>query len=305
VNRQLLPGSVENGDPNGVWTFRFNPDDHDTGDKVLFAGLPEEIRIPGGREGADGVRDALDVIDRFVDHPSVAEFICLKLINKLVSDEISLSSYRDGTAPEELQRLMGEAIRAWRSTTPAGNIRTVVSAILTPESQSGQFWSRSAYRAKVKTPIEFINSTVRALRPDVGGMSLSTANDSLGMHLFDRDDPDGWSEVGVDWIDTGTLLARMQFAQDLAGNRVPNLRWNVETWASAHQLTSAEAIVDYLDRLLFQGRMDPANKNLLVQFATTDDAGNPLPFAPGRTDFARRARELVGMIFSMPQWHYQ
>jgi uncharacterized protein (DUF1800 family) len=301
----LLPGSIENSDPNGAWTFRFNPDEHDTGAKILFRNTPHQFSIPAGRSGTEGLRDALDAIDFFVTHPSTSEFICLKLINKFVSDEISLSSYRDGTAPEPLRWLMDDMIVAWHSTQPAGNIRTVMETLLVASSQPGHFWSRAAYRSKVKTPIEFINSSIRALGSDVHGSSLPTFNERLGMHLFTRDDPDGWSELGGDWIDTGTLLSRIKFAQDLSADRVEDVSWNLPAWATANNLASAESIVDYFDRLLFQGSMAPSNRSLLIEFVTTDDRGNPLPLSPQRNDYGRRVRELIGLILSMPQWHYQ
>src|SRR5262249_41201311 len=148
--------SIENGDPNGVWTFRFNPARHDTTQKVLFKGTPNEITVPAGRTGIDGLHDAMDVLDSFVNHPSVSEFICIKLINKFVSDQINLRSYKDGSAPAELIALENSAIQAWNSTTPRGNIRTVMTAILSPSSQDSYFWSRTAYRSKVKTAVEFI-----------------------------------------------------------------------------------------------------------------------------------------------------
>lgn len=305
VDRRVLPGSIENGDENGVWTFRFDPDRHDTTAKVLFRGTPHEIRVPAGRTGIEGLQDALQVVDTFVRHPSVSEFICLKLIHKLVSDDLSLTSYRDGTAPAALRALMDDAIAAWHSTEPPGNIRTVVQAILRPATLDGYFWSRAAFRSKVKTPIEFINSSVRALQADVSGTGLPGRNDAMGMHLFTRDDPDGWSELGVDWIDTGTLLARIQFAQELAGGRVSGVAWNAAAWAQARQLTSAEAIIEYFNRLLFQGAMAPSNRELLLRFATTDDDDNPLPFDPSRGDFGTRVRELVSLILAMPQWHFQ
>jgi uncharacterized protein (DUF1800 family) len=305
VVRRLLPGSIENGDPNGLWTFRFNPARHDTGTKTLFAGTPFQRVVPAGRTGPDGLKDALEAIDYFVGHPSTAEFICLKLINKFVSDEITLSTYHAGTAPEPLRRLLDDAIRAWNSTTPAGHIETVLRTILAPAAQDGLFWARETVRAKIKTPIEFINSSARALRVAVADTALPAKNDELGMHLFTRDDPDGWSESGIDWIDTGTMLSRMQFGQALATDGVGGVNWDVAAWLAAHQLTSAEAIVDHFDRLLFQGTLAPSNRTLLIQFATTDEAGNPLPLTPNRADFQNRVRELVGLVLSMPQWHFQ
>lgn len=305
VRRQLLPGSIENSDPNGAWTFRFNPDRHDTGAKTVFKGTPYQINVPAGRTGIDGLKDAVDIIDGFVNHPSTAEFICLKLINKFVSDEISLRSFHDGTAPEDLRKLLDEAIKAWNSTQPAGNIRTVLRTVLDPANQATPFWARTHFRAKVKTPVEFINSSIRSLRATVGGTSLPSSNDLLGMHLFNRDDPDGWSEMGHDWIDTGTILERIQFAQALPTERLTGIKWDALAWARTNNLNTAESVVEYFNRLLFQNSMAASNKQVLIDFATTDDAGKPLPFDPARTDYAARLRELVGMILSMPQWHFQ
>ncbi|MCC6232593.1 MAG: DUF1800 family protein, partial [Verrucomicrobiales bacterium] len=293
------------GDPNGLWTFRFDPDEHDTSEKVLFRDTPYQFTVPAGRTGTNGLRDALDVIDFMVGHPSTAEFICLKLINRFVSDEITLRSYHDGSAPADLMALMDDAVRAWKSTTPAGNIAQVLRTILKPATLDGPFWARANHRAKVKTPIEFINSTARALGANIGGTSLPVSNEELGMHLFTRDDPDGWSESGLDWIDTGTLLARMDFAQTLSADRVNDVRWDLTAWLAANQLSSAASIVDYFNQLLFQGAMPASNRELLIRFGTTDDAGNPLPLEPNRSDYAARVRELVGFILSVPQWHFQ
>jgi hypothetical protein len=305
VQRETLPGSIENGDENGVWTFRFNPQEHDTEAKTLFKNTPYQINIPKGRDGLEGLKDATDVIDAMVNHPSVSEFICLKLINKFVSDEISLVSYHANTAPSRLRQLVDDAIAAWHSTNPAGNIRTVMRAILNPSTQNNYFWSGGAYRSKVKTPIEFINSSLRALNGEISGNNLPAFNDQLGMHLFTRDEPDGWSELGFDWIDTGTMLERIKFSQALAENSNNNLKWDAKSFLNNNQLNSAEAIVNYFNQLLFQGKLSADTRSLLIEFVTTDDQGNPLVLDQARTDYVRRVQELVGLILSLPQWHYQ
>ena len=112
IDRAILPGSVENSDRNAVWAFSFRPDQHDAEEKVLFEGTDSEIVIPSGREGLDGLADALDVVRSLVGHRSAAEFIGVKLIQKFVSDEITLATYHDGTAPAELRALLDEVIAA-------------------------------------------------------------------------------------------------------------------------------------------------------------------------------------------------
>ncbi|MGY8688003.1 MAG: DUF1800 family protein, partial [Verrucomicrobiales bacterium] len=163
VSRTYTEDSIEESSPAGLWAFRFNPDEHDVEEKLLFEGTPHQIRIPAGRKGAAGVNDAIDVIDAMVDHPSTREFIVIKLVNKLVSDEISLETYHDASAPAELIALVDAGIAAWQSTARPGDIATVVRALLDPDTQSGPFWSGIAYRSKVKSAIEFVNSAMRAL----------------------------------------------------------------------------------------------------------------------------------------------
>jgi hypothetical protein len=305
VQRRLLPGSIENGDPNGAWVFRFNPDEHDTEAKTLFPGTGYEIDVPAGRTGVDGVNDAIDVIDAMASHPSTREFICLKLINRFVSDEIDLVSYRNGTAPEGLRTLLDDAQMAWMSTTSPGHIETVLRTILRPQTQDGYFWSQSAYRAKVKTPVEFVNASLRALNTAVAGTSLPQVNGDLGMDLFIRDDPDGWSELGFDWMDTGTLLERVKFLQRLAGNLDRDLPWDVNAWTASLTDSTADGIIDHFDELLYDGHLTTDQRDLLVRFASTDDLGDPLPFEPARSDYSRRVQELVSLILAMPQGHQQ
>lgn len=305
VQRQVLPGSIENGDANGEWTFRFDPNQHDVTAKHLFAGSANEMNIPAGRTGVDGLKDAIEVIDAMVNHPSTREFICLKLINKFVSDQITLQSYRNGTAPEGLRQVMDDALAAWTSTTPAGNIRTVMRAILKPSSQDNYFWTGSAYRTKIKTPVEFINSTLRALNVNIRGGTLPTYNDRIGMHLFDRDMPDGWSELGFDWMDTGSLLERIKFVQRVAGNGDTTLAWDLNALLSGAPAKTADSIVNYLDKVFFQGAMSPENRALLVTYVTTDRSGTPLALDPARNDFAARVQEMAGLMLSGPQWHNQ
>ncbi len=229
IERKTSAGSIENGDANGVWTFRFNPAQHHLGTKTLFKETEHQHRIRANQRGIRGVQDAISVIDKMVDHPSTSEFICTKLVNRFVSDEISLESYHNRTAPQELLELMDDAIATWHATKPAGNISKVMRTILDPAKQKNAFWQDIGYREKIKTPIEFINSSIRALNAEVSGDDLPDYNSELGMELFVRDDPDGYSEIGTDWMDTSTLLERMTFAQNIAENADKDVKWDAET----------------------------------------------------------------------------
>ena len=228
IERKTLVGSIENGDPNGVWTFRFDPEQHHLGVKTFFKETEHQLSIKANQRGIKGVQDAIKVIDKMVDHPSTSEFICIKLVNRFVSDDISLQSYHDKSAPPELIKLIDDAIATWHSSKPAGNIKKVMRTILDPSNQENAFWQDIGYREKIKTPIEFINSSIRALNAEVSGDDLPDYNSKLGMELFVRDDPDGYSEIGTDWMDTATLLERMTFAQNIAENADKDVKWEAE-----------------------------------------------------------------------------
>jgi uncharacterized protein DUF1800 len=273
---------------------------------VLFAGTPHEMVVPAGREGRDGLADALDTVRSMVAHPSTAEFIGIKLIQKFVSDEITLATYHDGTASAELQELLEEVIAAWNATEPAGNIALMMETILDPVEQSNLFWSEAAYRSKVKTAVEYINSSLRVLEANAGGERLPQLNDAMGMELFTRDDPDGYSELGSDWIDTASMLERIEFVNELAANRSADYQWDTQAFLEAWDLQTPEEIIDAFDDILFQRTLSPANKDLLLQHLTTDEDGNPSPLDRANTeDYQRRVQELVGLILSLPQWHFQ
>lgn len=306
IDRTILPGSVENGDEGAVWRFHFVADQHDTSEKVLFEGTAHEIVVPAGREGQDGLRDALDIVESMVSHPSTAEFICIKLIQRFVSDEITLTTYQDGTAPVELRQLLDEAIAAWNSTEPAGEIAVVMRTILDPADQANLFWSEMAHRAKVKTAVEFINSSLRVLGADADGEDLPQLNDAMGMALFTRDDPDGYSELGSDWIDTASMLERIEFVNDLAENREGAFGWDSLGLLDTGGVESPEEIVGFFDEILFQGTLPEANRNLLLQYLTTDGNGESEALERADAeDFQRRIEELVGLMLSLPQWNFQ
>lgn len=303
VYRTLEEGSIENGDPNGAWAFRFVPEDHDTGSKILFEGTEWEMKIPAGRRGLDGLKDAQDVIRMMANHISTREFICIKLINKFVSDDITLETYHRGQAPEDLVDLLHKCMKAWEDTD--GHIQEVMKVIIDPENLNSPFWASQYHRSKVKTPIEYINSSIRALSARLRNTALPEYNDEMGMHLFTRDDPDGWSEFGFDWINTSALLERINFAQRLATNNESDAVWNYLALVRTHNLETAEEIVLFMNEHFFQGTLGQDNIRLLTEYGDSDDLGNRKPLDPSKGDYANRVRSLMGLILSTPHWQYQ
>ena len=86
---------------------------------------------------------------------------------------------------------------------------------------SPEFLSPDAYRAKVKTPFEFVVSAVRATDADVQDATpLVRAMQQLGMPLYMCQPPTGYKDTADAWVNTGALVNRMNFALQLAGNKL-------------------------------------------------------------------------------------
>jgi uncharacterized protein (DUF1800 family) len=194
--------------------FVFTPRLHDKGEKVV---LGEKIPAGGGIE--DGER-VLDILGR---HPSTAKFIARKLAVRFVSDN----------PPASLIDRMAKTF-----TKTGGDLRAVMKTMI----DAPEFWSESAYRAKVKTPLEVVASAGRALNADVEwAMPLANQIAQLGQPLYRKVEPTGYSSANADWVNSAALLARMNFAIALAQNKVPGVRVDTSGFNTNAMLQDASA----------------------------------------------------------------
>jgi Protein of unknown function (DUF1800) len=138
--------------------------------------------------------------------PATAKFISTKLAVRFVSD----------TPPPALVDRMAKAF-----VTSGGDIKTVLRTMF----DSSEFWSPEVYRAKVKTPEEFVVSAVRASGAEVrNAIPLVQALDKLGMPLYGMQTPNGYSWMAEQWVNTGDLVSRMNFALGLSSDRIPGVQ---------------------------------------------------------------------------------
>jgi len=179
--------------PRQGGSFRFEPRFHDEGEKLV---LGHRIKAGGGEN------DGGQVLDILAKHPSTAKFISTKLVRRFVSD----------TPPPAL---VDRA--AARFTETDGDIREVLRTILT----SPEFFAADAYRAKVKTPFEFVVSSIRATGSNVTDATALVQNVAqLGEPLYRCQPPTGYADKAEAWVNTGALLNRMNFALALVSGRM-------------------------------------------------------------------------------------
>ena len=255
VARAFTGWTIE--DPERVGRFVFRPELHDAGPKVVLGDS-----LPAGR----GVEDGEAVLTLLAQHPATARFIATKLVRRFVSD----------TPPASLVK---RAARTFRDS--GGDIRAVLRTIFS----SREFFSRAAYRAKIKSPFELVASALRGL----GAAADTTPRTAqlvaqLGEPLYGHDAPNGYPETGRPWLGSGAVLGRINLGLALAAGQAPGVtvsRWlkqvGVEREPYARQV---DAIVAEL-----LGGPVPAELRALVQ---RGDATTTVGLVLGSPDFQRR-----------------
>lgn len=177
--------------------FWFNEKAHDKGEKTV---LGVTIAAGGGKE------DGLQVLDILAHHPSTGRFVARKLAQRFVADK----------PPQALVERMAKTFRE-----KDGDIREVLRTML----NSNEFWSKGAYHAKLKSPFEMIASAARAVNADVEDtFGLANQIATLGQPLYRKVEPTGYLNTSEEWINSASLLARMNFALNFAQNRLQGVK---------------------------------------------------------------------------------
>jgi uncharacterized protein (DUF1800 family) len=176
--------------------FLFDEKKHEPGTKKL---LGMKVKDGGPKEG-------LEMLHQLAMRPATARFISRKLAVRFVSDDPP-------------QTLVNRMAKSYLST--GGDI----AAVLRTMFHSPEFWQRDVYRAKVKTPLEYVVSAARASNAETSSlMQLSNALDRMGMPLYGCVPPTGYSSEAKAWVNTGALVNRMNFALNLAANKLPGVQ---------------------------------------------------------------------------------
>jgi len=178
--------------------YTFDERKHEPGEKMV---LGHRIKPRGEKEG-------LEVLHLLAHHPSTAKFVCTKLAMRFVSDDPP-SALVDSMAKTFLKK--------------DGDIREVLKTMF----RSQEFWAPETYRAKVKTPLEFVVSAARASGAQINNpMPLAYQLQNMGMPPFGMQPPTGYSMKAEAWVNSSALLGRMNFALALTTGRLKGIQTN-------------------------------------------------------------------------------
>lgn len=209
--------------------FTFNERAHEPGTKHV---LGHKIKEHGEDEG-------MEMLDILAHHPSTAHFISKKLAMRFVSDN----------PPQSLVDRMADTF-----LKKDGDIREVLRTMF----HSPEFWAADAYRAKVKTPLEFVASAVRVSGVDVtNAQPLVGTLNRMGMPLYGMQPPTGYSMKAETWVNSSALLNRMNFALQLGSGHLPGINADPQTILRGATPQNSDAAVATLENIILSGDVSP------------------------------------------------
>jgi uncharacterized protein (DUF1800 family) len=228
------------------WTIReprrdpeyvFKPEFHAQGKKVVM----------GHTFDYGGEKDGEEALRMLANSPHAAAFISGEIARHFVSDNPPQSLIDRMTAEYE---------------ATGGDIKDVLKTMI----YSPEFWSKDAYRAKVKTPFELVASTARALDADVSiTLPLAQWVGRMGEPLFLCEPPTGYSDKSETWVNTGALLNRLNFALSFAGDHMLGATVDLSTRLGDDASKDAEmALSRALDAFL-DGQVAPGTRDTLEE----------------------------------------
>jgi uncharacterized protein (DUF1800 family) len=278
VARCFTGWSIDRPQQGGGFIFR--PPAHDHGAKRVLGQV-----IPAGGGEQDGER----VIDILVRHPSTARFISTKLARRFVSDDPPAA-------------LVERAAATFRRTD--GDIRAVLTTIFT----SPEFWSREAYRAKIKTPLEVVASAVRALDGRIlpagagsgplagGGIALGREVAKLGEPLYEALPPTGYPDRAESWVNAGALLGRMNFGLGLAHNRFRGARIDLAVLLDGADRAQPAQVLERLLDVVLHGEATPRTRTILASQLESAEITRTTAYdrVPKDTDVEKLAALVLG-----------
>ncbi len=164
--------------------------------------------------GYDEGRDALLWLAR---QPATAHHISYELAQRFVADN----------PPPALVDAMAKTY-----LRTGGDIRQILWTMV----NRPEFWAAKDEHNKVKTPLDFVASAFRATDANPSNPeALVQELQRMGEPLYLCLPPTGYQWTAADWMNTGALVARLNFAMQLAGDHLGGMKIDPDAMlAEAH-----------------------------------------------------------------------
>jgi uncharacterized protein (DUF1800 family) len=266
--------------PYGRYTsqFVFNPADHDGGEKNFL--------------GETGNLNGEEVIDIIARQQATARFVARHLYNYFVADEPQVPAWQETPPrdPEAIKMLEDAYFESNYSLTAM--LRTLFNS---------EFFKNARF-AKVKSPAETVAGTMRLVQdfthPKPGLHPIAMEIRYMGQDLMNPPTVEGW-HTGAEWIDSGTLVERINFTADQVGNtNLPGIRSIIDRM-SAEGITDPNAFVDRCLDMVGSYQLPDDTRDYLVDHI---EKGGQLQ--TGTEDYGRRVGQTLQLIVATQEFQF-
>ena len=247
--------------------------------------------------GRTGCWNGEDVIEIIIGQAATARFISRHLYNFFVADEPQVPAWKD-TPPRDM-----EAIRTLENVFVDNNyeLRPVLRTLF----NSGFF--KNARFQKMKSPAEVVVGTMKLvkehteLKPGLSPITMETA--FMGQELLNPPSVEGW-HTGREWIDSGTLVERINFVADQVGNPDrPGVRLIIDRMSAGTSTMSPEEFTDGCLDLMGPLEVSEKTRHSLIEHARSDG-----PLQRGneeeRNRLAKTVVEMLQLIAATAEYQY-
>ena len=264
------------------WEFEYIEEDHDDSEKTFL--------------GHTGRFNGEDIIDIVCQQPATAQFVARHLYNFFVADEVQVPAWQvtPPRDPEAIETLVDAF------TSSNYDMRAVLRALFLSD------FFKNARFSKIKSPAEVVVGILRLAggsefpAPGIGNMAKQPSY--MGQDLLNPPSVEGW-HTGAEWINSGTLMKRINFAADVLGDvERPGIRALVERIQALGD-QSPEGFVDSCLDIIGPVQVRPETREQLVAHATEE---GPLTWGSASDDETASARvgEMFQLIASLREFQY-
>jgi len=258
-------------------TFVYDPKDHDDGQKTFL--------------GETGNLNGEDIIRIIAKQPATARFIARHLYNYFVADEPQVPAWQH-TAPRDPAAIKMLEDEYFRSGT---DIRSMLRVLF-----NSDFFKQARF-SKVKSPVETVIGTTRLVKdfdfPKPGFNALALNIRYMGQDILNPPTVEGW-HTGKEWIDSGTLVERINFTADYLGNvNLPGVQDIIGRLRAEGPTLTPERLVDGCLELLGGYQLAPETRNELVTLARSEGE-----IQTGAEKFPQRAAQMLQSIVATTEY---
>ena len=259
--------------------FVYNPADHDDSEKTFL--------------GETGRFNGEDIVEITARQPATARFLARHLYNYFVADETPVPYWqgtpaRDPAAIETLEKAYFDSNY---------DVRSMLRVLFNSD------FFKNARFAKIKSPAETVVGTIRLVGdftyPKPGLFAIMQEVIYMGQDLMNPPTVEGW-HTGKEWIDSGTLVERINFVADQVGNvDQPGIRSIIQRLRSEGATVTPERLVDGCLQLLGGYQLAKETKSRLVEHV-----GKKGDLKTGTDEFAQRVGQTLQLIVATQEYQF-